>query len=519
MGFGDFVKGAAGAIGDIAVTAATQNPVSQAAIQGANYLGEKFIEDQSETARRAPGLPQPEAGHGQMMPGQPGRNIRLTGENAMADVGEKYGENIQHKAEAIEGYANAAKFVLTHDPRTTASKIKTVGQTMWDNPDLVWEGVKQGAIEGGVAAAMDPTTYLGGGIALGAATGERVLARTAERTAARGVEEAAARTVTHTADELAGRTVARSADDVVAQMAKDAAAKAPAGLDEALTATARRGLATSSRLGRGIESIDTSDVNLRETLTGNPQGRLGRARTAYVESKMPGPQSSFPKQLLKDKLAGSPTMPTEGPGLAARQSVFRATQIGRRLAAPSKIRTAEQVGRFLYDPKAALTEHGGDWARSAANWAIEEHPEAVAAVGGAYAASQAMGAYNTFKTVKSALGIGGGGEEQQEGASEEAKPSTGPPLPEATAQVGLMQFRADQTHATRTSRRQPGRRTQLGTVTRDSTMPSAIGPSNWYGPQGGYDAGRGFQQRPTTPSGALPPLEQPTTRPRETAGI
>jgi len=517
MGFGDFLKGVGSGIVDVAVTAATQNPISQAGIQAAEWGGEKYL-GWAQTG--GGGGPRDARGNAQVNPANPASRITAPVHNAEMEVGRQYGENIQHKAEAIEGYANAAKYVVTHDPRETASKIKTVGQTMWDNPDLVWAGVKEGAIQGGIAAAMDPTTYLGGGIALGAATGERVLARTAERTAARTIEGAAGRTIAHTADELAGRTAARTAEDVAGQIAESAAAKAPAGLEDALTATARRGLASSTRTGRAIEAIDTGDVNLRETLTGNPQGRLGRARTAYVESKMPGGQSSFGKQLLKDKLAGSPTMPTEGAGLAARQSVFRATQIGRRLAAPSKIRTAEQVGRFLYDPKGTLTgQQGQDWARSAAEWAITEHPEAVAAVGGAIAVSKAAGLANTIKSVRSAFG---GGEEAAAEAVPKTKPEPQQPAFEqptsTTAQgIGLMQFRADQTHATRTSRR--GRTPQLGTVVKDSTMPSAIGPSNWYGPQGGYDAGRGFQQRTGASTGALPPLEQPTVKPREMVGI
>jgi hypothetical protein len=221
-----------------------------------------------------------------------------------------------------------------------------------------------------------------------------------------------------------------------------------------------------------------------------------------------------PKTLAKDIIQANPTMPTAGAALPYRQSVFRATQIGRRLAAPSKLHTAEQVGRFLYDPKRALTgQQGQDWLRQGAEWAITEHPEAVAAVGGVVAATQAMGAYNTIRGIQSMVGGGGGGEEE---AAEPQRPAFEQPAPTQAQGIGLMQFRADQTHATRTSRRRPGG-TQLGVV-KSSTMPTQIGPSNWYGPQGGYDAGRGFQQRPVTPSGPLAPLEQPTAQ-REVVGI
>ena len=71
-------------------------------------------------------------------------------------------------------------------------------------------------------------------------------------------------------------------------------------------------------------------------------------------------------------------------------------------------------------------------------------------------------------------------------------------------QIKLMEFRLDGTRNTRTSRRQPGAVTALGTTTTNTTMPSHVGPSDWYGPQGGYSAGRGFKQQQ-----ALPPLTQP----------
>src|SRR6185295_18187990 len=202
---------------------------------------------------------------------------------------------------------------------------------------------------------------------------------------------------------------------------------APEGLDKALTATARRGLASSTALGRGIESIDTSSVNLRESLTGNPTGRLGQARIDLGEKIFPGAQTSVPKTLAKDIIQANPTMPTAGAALPYRQSVFRATQIGRRLAAPSKLHTAEQVGRFLYDPKRALTgQQGQDWLRQGAEWAITEHPEAVAAVGGVVAATQAMGAYNTIRGIQSMVGGGGGGEEE---AAEPQRPAFEQPAP------------------------------------------------------------------------------------------
>jgi hypothetical protein len=88
--------------------------------------------------------------------------------------------------------------------------------------------------------------------------------------------------------------------------------------------------------------------------------------------------------------------------------------------------------------------------------------------------------------------------------AEPEKPFEAPAMPDTTQATGLMQYRFDRSHATRTTRRQPGEMGQVGTVTTNTQMPTQIGPSDWYGPQSGYNAGRGFQQ----PS-ALPGLEQP----------
>jgi plasmid stability protein len=75
----------------------------------------------------------------------------------------------------------------------------------------------------------------------------------------------------------------------------------------------------------------------------------------------------------------------------------------------------------------------------------------------------------------------------------------------ATPVSGLMDFRLDGTRSTRTSKRRAGGPTRLGTVTKESTMPSQVGPSDWYGPQHGYKSGRGFASKPST----MPPLAQP----------
>jgi hypothetical protein len=307
-------------------------------------------------------------------------------------------------------------------------------------------------------------------------------------------------TVARSADEIAESTVAAGAR-VAAREAREAA---PEGLEEAMRVTASGGR-QATRSGRFLEALDTAPANLRESITGKPVGRVGQARINMGERLMPGAQTSIPKALAKDVLQGSPTMPTQGAGLGFRQARWRAGQVGRRLSAPGKVRTAERVGLILNDPMRALSDPTvQDWAVRGAQWAVQEHPEAVAAVGGVAAASTALSAITTLRGLQGAF-EGGDGEEataaETEPEERKARP-TPPESPTLEQSIGLQQFRLDRTHATRTSRRRPNQMAALGTVTRDTTMPTQIGPKEWYG-KNGYDSGRGFQPR------SLPPLEQP----------
>jgi hypothetical protein len=114
--------------------------------------------------------------------------------------------------------------------------------------------------------------------------------------------------------------------------------------------------------------------------------------------------------------------------------------------------------------------------------------------------------------IKKALGIGD--EKKKEKAAE--APYEPYQQPAAEPLPGMMDFRLNNTRATKTSKRMPNQPAALGTVTKESTMPTQIGPSDWYGPQQGYKTGRGFTAKPIS---ALPPLEQPRLGQRDTVGI
>ena len=106
--------------------------------------------------------------------------------------------------------------------------------------------------------------------------------------------------------------------------------------------------------------------------------------------------------------------------------------------------------------------------------------------------------------IKKVLGMD---EEKKRGGKDTAEKTYDPyQQPVAEPLPGMTDFRLDNTRSTKTSKRTAGQPTVLGTVTKESTMPSQIGPSDWYGPQNGYKAGRGFSSRTAS---ALPPLEQP----------
>lgn len=485
MGLSDFLG---------AVVNAT--PIGREVASGVNWAAHKFV-DQSQAnmdqSRRNPRMGNVGAAANPVL-----HQVTVAANNpagapyrALGEQAEQYGQN---KIEAAQGYYKLGKFVFTHNPRETMHRAGQIASTVKEHPEILGHAV----VEAGVATALDPMTYVGGGLTGGAAITEGLAARAGRRAVTEVGEEAAGSLITHSADELAeatGSAVAREA-------AKAAREVAPAGAEDAAAAAARR----ASRPGRLLEALDQAPANLREAVTGNPVGRIGQARIDLGEKLLPGARGSIPGALLKDAIQSSPSLPTEGAGLLFRQAKWRAGQVGWRATMPSSVRTATRVGQIINDPMKALTSPAGqDLAIRGANWAIKEHPEAVAAVAGVAALSQAGGLYSTVK------GVMGGFEDKGDDAGAAKKDEPYTPYQQtdnSVRSIGLQQFHLSNTRSTRVSRRQPGGTPQLGTVQSD-TMPKQIGPSNWYGPQGGYDAGRGFQQRSVTPSGPLAPLEQP----------
>lgn len=480
-------------LGDFLDALVESNPATAAVKSGVKWglekLGEESVENMDRSQRGRAGGIGITATPGFQRATTIATNPANTPYRIVGEQTQQYGEN---KIEAAQGYYKLAKLAVTH-PTEIYKGGKAFVSAVREDPSILGHI----AVEAGVATALDPMTYMGGGVVSGAAITEGFAARGGRRAITEVLEEGG-QAVAHSADEIAAATTKVGARELAEQAAREAA---PAGIEQAIAAGGRR----TTRSGRFLEALDQAPANLREAITDRPVGRLGQARIDLGERLMPGAQTSIPRALVKDALQSSPTLPIQGAGLGYRQAVWRASQVGRRLSAPGRLHTATRVGQILNDPVRALTSpEAQGYAVRGAEWVIREHPEAVAAVGGLVAASQAYGAYNTLR------GLTGGFEGEGE---KEPRPAPATPEPDTAQAIGLQQFQLDNTRATRVSRRRPGGRSRLGTITKTTTMSSEIGPSDWYGPQGGYQAGRGFQR----PTGPLPALEQPAVHERAMA--
>lgn len=278
-----------------------------------------------------------------------------------------------------------------------------------------------------------------------------------------------------------------------------AGARAAKTAEELSAATESGGLISgTTRAGQGEVGMWERLGNKRASLMGDLREGVGMNRLSYTQRGRQALGNQFAERFGTDSfvtetaarmITGAPGAPTTG-GLAA-ESMYR----GRTAVTTFKdIKKAQAYAPLMHaidDPAGALTKFGVKQAQA--------HKTEIAEFGVRHADDVAHFVGKAFK-----------GDEEKEGP----QPAPVAPPPTTEQAIGLTQFSLANTRSTRASRRQPGGRTQLGTITGNET-PAQIGPSDWYGPQGGYDAGRGFQQRTAQPSGALPPLEQP----REMVGI
>jgi hypothetical protein len=248
---------------------------------------------------------------------------------------------------------------------------------------------------------------------------------------------------------------------------------------------------------RGAEKIDKlmtagRDIKgvAREAIGMNPASYVQRGRTALAERMLPGVEEGtaggFQKSIFRH-IEG-------GPGLARESAQTAWSNASTRIAGVQggTLGRINQARQFSANVKAV-----GDVTQALA------HPEDAALHLG-------TAAFEHYKPQleNAAIKYGGkallhsvmGGGDKEEGPAQPYSPYTqAAPL----EQPKLTDFRLGGTRSTMASRRRPGQQAALGTVTKDDTMPTQIGPNDWYGPQQGYSAGRGFQ------ANALPSLEQP----------
>jgi hypothetical protein len=311
-----------------------------------------------------------------------------------------------------------------------------------------------------------------------------------------------------------GRTVERvasaaKAGEEAADIAKAADTAADVGRAGQTASRFQRFAEGTQQFGQRVENIVNKPTELArgiharaaEFIPGMKQGELGYVSSARLNAaeRFVGntDEAGIVRRYIGGKIEGG----------AGKSSFTKAGSLGE-----AHYRASRAMGqaRSLVDLRGNIKAFG-DITQAVA------HPEDAAQHLGE-AAWHAYGDELTGMAIRHAPGLiskafGGGDDEKPE------KPDTYQPYQQAdttTQQTGLMQFRLDAAPRTRASRRQPGHAAALGTVD-NSTMPSSIGPTNWYGPQGGYDAGRGFQQRSGASWGALPALEQP--RPYDVLGV
>lgn len=428
---------------------------------------------------------------------------------AAVNVGKGVGYGLTHLDTAIDA-------VKDYGAETVGGAVKGVG-FLATHPEYWDDAAKQMVVD----QFTDPVNIatnvamLGLTVATGGAAAPAWMAKLGLG-AKVGIETAEGfATAAKVADTVSDVTRGARTVEKVAETAKagEAAADIAKGAETATNLSrSERFAAASSRFGEKVESVVSKPTEwkgaiherLAGVVPGMNEGQLGHLASArkdlatsfvtrgdraiedagavrrYIGGKIEGGagKSSFVK----------PGSLAEGHYRASRAIGQARSMVDLR----GNLRAAADVTQAVANPERAASELGQAAWHAYGDEAVQ------------FAAKQAPG------IVKKAFG--GGDEEPQEQKTTPA-PTTYEPSTEQA--IGLQQFRLDNTRSTRTSRRQAGGPTQLGIVTKDSTMPSAVGPSNWYGPQGGYDAGRGFQQRTTTPGGALPPLEQP----REVVGI
>lgn len=466
MGFGDFLSGA----GD-ALNVVTGGPVRRAIFGGEDPLAPNNLV--TEATDIGKGLY--EGGKLSVQMSQIPRKVLTEAVLHPTEITEHLGsaartaqEAFNHRRQIADLGLTVGKKVLEEqlDPKNIALNVALIAAT----------GGASAGVEAGAAGMAGVRAYKEGATAMEAYRTAR-----AAMTVAKGARAGAAVVEGEKAAETA--KVATETADVVAAGTKRGGWFSGATRGEATGPTGM--LERYGNWRAGIKG------DIRQGLGMPRQGVLAqqRQRLAAKVGERIGTEG-FAPELIGRSIAGVPGAPTTG-GFAA-ESLNR----GRSgLAAYKDVQKAQTYTPLMHaisDPGAAATEfglrqvkaHKGEIAKFAAS-----HADDIAKIG---------------------KKVFGGGEEK----GEEKQPHK--PYQQAAPEEipGLQSFQLDNTHATRTSKRQPNQQAALGTVTSDATMPSQIGPSDWYGPQSGYQAGRGYSR-----SGPLPSLEQPG-RPRdEMAGI
>lgn len=292
-----------------------------------------------------------------------------------------------------------------------------------------------------------------------------------------------------------------------------------------------KGLGTGVKEAKGFEKVDKlmsiagdTKAALKESVGLNPVSLTQRVRSGLAEAALPGVTDRFAAQAAGEAVTeGGVKGMMQGARQGLEKAAFRKIEGGygqaREAAATPWNKAQGRIGWAMNlkdEPAAAINKPSQFAAKVQKAGNITEaiaNPEDAAA----HLGEKALERYKP-KLEDVALKHGGAIKDKIFGKGGDAETAARPyspyQQPVAEPLPGMQDFRLNNTRSTRTSQRIPNQAAALGTVTKESTMPTAIGPSDWYGPQQGYKTGRGFKS-----TSGLPSLEQPRLGQRDMVGI
>ena len=499
MGLGDFLGGVAEGIGH------GVGAVGGGIVHGAEAVGSGIAEHAADVGKFASGVVNPFSPWG---PAAELRKKAFGGEDPLApenllEEGKGLAKGLYEGGKASYELSQMPRRVLqeaiTHPmdiPEHLGSVVRT-GQEVFNHRRQIADvGIEVGKKV--IADQLDPKN-IAINVALLAATGGGSALATAGEAGLEGVQayragataaEAFSTAKTAMTTAKAARTAVEGAEAVnVGERALQAGEEARRGGSFFSGATRSTQAGEAEGLGGYVERYGNKRASmmgdLRENLGMNrlSLAQRGRAWAGQQFAERVGTEG-FLKETAGRMITGAPGAPETG-GLAA-ESLYRGRSGMAAYKDIQRTRTAAKTYTPLLqvaeDPAGALTKFGVQEVKAHK----AEIGEFATKHGGEFAAKhgdEAVEKYAKDKLLHRDEAKASKPVQQQQQQDTSFTPTSSWTAP--TLSTGGVQ-------PTRNTRQSSREYQELGTV-QSNTMPTHIGPSKWYGPQGGYSAGRGFQ--------------------------